>query len=332
MKKLLILLLSLTAILISAGCAAPEPLLTGTVEANILPHYAEVGGKIVSAPLMLGQQVQAGDIVAVLDDRQERNNIEQLQATLKRKQAMLDELLAGADEDEQRQAVERRQANNNVQLARQSLAMAQTDLERAQQNYEEALLLYEQGIAPEKTLQDAQYRRDIAAEAINSATTRLDSARQQTAHIATGLAPEKIDAAYADIELTMIQLRQSEENLQYYTVRASQNGTVISKNYYTGAMVNAGYDLADIAAEEEKYVVAYIPEDRLYSISYGQSLTMRGNGVEYTGAIVFIDLKAQYTPKEEQTAANRNKNSYKIKILLPVGALWRPGETVEVFL
>jgi HlyD family secretion protein len=307
-----------------AGCAAKEPPLMGTVEAIVLPHYAEVGGKLILAPLSLGQRVEAGDIIAVLDDSRERNNIEQLTATIARKQAVLDELLAGADAN----AI--KQAENNVKLAKQALALAQTDQTRAGQDQQEAELLYSQGALPEKTLKDAQYRLDMAAEAVETASTRLDNARQQAAQAAKGAPQEKIDAAQADLELSNIQLRQSEENLAAYTVRALQNGIVISKNYHEGAMVGAGYDLADIASEEEKYLVTYVPEDYLYELAYGQEITMRSGEQEYVGTLAFIDLKAQYTPKENQSAANRNKTSYKIKILLPATAPWLPGQTAEV--
>jgi len=294
------------------------------VEAAVLPHYAEVSGKLIRAPLALGQRVEKGDIVAVLDDSRERNNIEQLEATIARKQAVLDELLAGVD------ANALKQAENNVKLARQAHSLAQTEQARAEQDYQEAELLFSQGAAPEKTLQDAAYRQQLAAEAVAAAVTRLDNARQQAAQAAKGAPQEKIDAASADLELSIIQLRQSKDNLASYTVRALQSGVVISKNYFEGAMVSAGYGLADIASEEEKYLVAYVPEDYLFAFTYGQEITMRMGELEYVGTLAFIDLKAQYTPKENQSAANRNKTSYKIKILLPAGATWLPGQIAEI--
>ena len=322
----MLLLLLIPLCLAVAGCAAREPLLTGTVETAVLPHYAEVSGKLVLAPLALGQRVEKGDIVAVLDDSRERNNIEQLTATIARKQAVLDELLVGAD------ANALKQADNNIKLAQQALSLAQTEHGRAEQDLQEAELLYAQGAAPEKLLKDARYRLDIAAEAVATAVTRLDNARQQAALAAKGVPQEKIDAARADLELSAIQLRQSEESLANYTVRALHSGIVISKNYHQGAMIAAGYDLTDIASEEEKYLVAYVPDEYFYDFAYGQEITMRLGEAEYVGTLVFLDLKAQYTPKENQSAANRNKTSYKIKILLPAVAPWLPGQTAEIVL
>lgn len=322
----LLLVLALALALVLTSREAKEPLLSATVETTILPHYAEISGKLLEAPLELGQPVEAGDIIAVLDDSRERYNIEQLQTVLERKQAVLDELLAGAD------AEERRQADNNVRLAQQALSLAQLEQQRAQKDYDNAALLAGQGGAPQKTVDDAAYRLDLAREAINSATTRLDTARQQANLIAKGVAQEKITAAEADIALTQSQLCQSEDNLALYTVYAQQAGIVISKNYHAGAMVNAGYNLLDIASQDERYAMAYVPEDNLHSISYGQQLTLRGTEGEYIGTVNYIDVKAQFTPKENQTTANRNKNSFKIKVLLPPDAPWRPGENVEVLL
>ncbi|MDR1133745.1 MAG: biotin/lipoyl-binding protein [Synergistaceae bacterium] len=75
-KKLCVILVGV--LFISSACAAGDLKLTGVVETLIRSHYAEVSGKIVDFPIELGQPVQAGDIIAVIDDSDARYTLEQL--------------------------------------------------------------------------------------------------------------------------------------------------------------------------------------------------------------------------------------------------------------
>jgi len=49
------------------------------------------------------------------------------------------------------------------------------------------------------------------------------------------------------------------------------------------------------------------------------------------GEVCFMDVRSQYTPKDMQTSAMKNKFSVKIKLLLPSASVLVPGSKVEVF-
>ena len=89
----------------------------------------------------------------------------------------------------------------------------------------------------------------------------MDNARQQLILITKGAPQEKIAATQADIALTEVQIRQTKDNLAKYTIRALQEGTIISKNFLPGDMVSPGFNLVNIASETEKHMVAYVPKD-----------------------------------------------------------------------
>lgn len=86
----------------------------------------------------------------------------------------------------------------------------------------------------------------------------------------------------------------------------------------------------DIASEDEKYIMVYIPKEDLDLISYGQEIMMRQEEAVYKGTVTFIDVKAQYTPREMQTSANKDKKSMKIKISIAPKTPVKIGETLEV--
>ncbi|NLO76736.1 MAG: HlyD family efflux transporter periplasmic adaptor subunit [Clostridia bacterium] len=141
-----------------------------------------------------------------------------------------------------------------------------------------------------------------------------------------------MDAAKADVALTEVQIRQTKENLAKYTITAFRDGIIISKNYLQGSLVSPGYNIVDIAAETEKYLVTYVPEEYLAKINHGQELTILSGGEEYKGRISFIDVKAQYTPRDMQTSANKNKESMKIKVDLDPESPLKVGEKAEIII
>jgi len=113
-------------------------------------------------------------------------------------------------------------------------------------------------------------------------------------------------------------------------VTANVSGTVISKNYSAGDFVAPGFNIADIASSDERYLVVYYPKDKLTDVSYGARIGFVYDNDEYTGIVRFIDVKPVYTPQDFQTAANKNKESVKVKILIPESCAIKPGESAKL--
>jgi len=323
---LMLIVLAAIIFIISRLVSSSGLTLEGVVETNIYPHYSEVSGKIIELPVQLGQEVKAGDVLAVLDDSKERFALEQLEKTLAIKQAVLSELTAGLDPEELKQY------QNNVSLAKIAYDNARLAQERSKQDYEDALALWEAGAMAQSELDKIKYQADLAEAAVKTVATQLDNAKQQLALRQKGAPEEKIDAAQADVALTEAQIRQTKDNLGKYTITALQDGTVISNNYLLGNIVSPGYNIVDIASATEKYLITYVPKEYLPKISYGQEAVIRSGRNEYKGTVCFIDVKAQYTPKDMQSAANRNKESIKIKVKLAPETPLKVGERAEVVL
>jgi len=314
------LYLLLLAALIS-GCTGGKDLeLSGVVETSIISHYSEVSGKIITMPLELGQEIKAGEVIAVIDDSGQQYALEQLQATAAKKQAMMKELLEGIDTEQIKQA------ENNVLLAEKALESSRLTNDLAQKSFDKAQELFAAGGLSETALDEAEYKAEQAGIDITVKQTQLDNARQQLAILQKGVKKAQIDALQAEIDLTNSQIDQAEENLAKYKIFALADGTVISRNYLLGNMVSPGYNIADIASQDDKYLLAYLPEEFLPDIDYGQEVLIKSGNEQYRGVISYIDSKAQYTPKEMQTAANKNKDTVKIKAKLELDNPLKVGE------
>lgn len=324
-KKYLILVLALAALLIS-GCSRSDLKLQGIVETDVYSQYCEVSGKIVSFPVQLGQEVKQGDVIAQIDDSNEKYQLEQLQAGLAKKKASLADLQTAIDD------ADLKQARNNVTLAEQAYAGSQLSLALAQQKFDNIQILFEGGGVSQSVRDDAKYQLDLANIALTSAALQVDNARQRLTLLEKGPDQEKIAAAQADIKQTESQVRQVEANLGKYKLTAPHDGIVISKNFLSGDMVSTGANLTDIASQNDKYLVAYVPTDSVNLINYGQELSISSGKAEYTGIVNFIDLEARYTPKDMQTSANKNKDSIKIKLKLPADNPLKPGEMAELII
>lgn len=321
-----ILIVLIGSIFVISRWTSSDLVLEGVVETNIYAHYSEVSGKIIELPVELGQEVKVGDVLAVLDDSKERFALEQLEKTLAKKQAVLSELTAGLDPEELKQY------QNNVSLAEIAYDNARLTQERSKQDYEDALTLWEGGAMAQSELNKIKYQADLAEAAVKTTAMQLDNAKQQLALLQKGTPQEKIDAAQADVALTEVQIHQTKDNLGKYTITALHDGTIISINYLLGNIVSPGYDIMGIASATEKYLVTYVPKEYLPNINYGQEVIIRSGEKEYKGTIYFIDVKAQYTPKDMQSAANRNKGSMKIKVKLAPEIPLKVGERAEVVL
>ena len=135
------------------------------------------------------------------------------------------------------------------------------------------------------------------------------------------------------MDQTQSQLNQLKEQLEKYTVRASCDGIVMSISYSEGAMVAGGYDFVDISTSEEIYLLAYLPEKYLERVSYGDTVAIRADGADHEGTLCYIDVKSQYTPSDYQTAATRNRDSFKIKVRFDAETVpLKPGQEARVIL
>jgi HlyD family secretion protein len=296
--------------------------LRGEVEGAIYSQRSEFAGKIIEMNLELGSPVKAGDLIARLDDTDQAYALEQLEIALERRRLMLVSLLNGVRHEELEKA------RRDVNIAEANFRSTEAIHNQAQNDYERLSQLYDAGGLSHNEFDMAKLQVTIAAEALEAAKGQIGKAREQLALLQRGTDAETLALAEVDIKEAESKIRQTRNTLGKYEIRANCDGTVIGINYSLGAMVNAGYNLADISASKEKYVVCYIPKDA--QLFYGQLLTIRFDKKEYQGEVRYIDVRSQYTPKEMQTSAMRNKVSVKVKLLLLPDTALRPSNKVDV--
>lgn len=284
---------------------------TGVVEASILSSTSEISGKILELPVELGQHVSKGDLIARIDDTDQKYAYDQLALTLEKKKLALAELQTGSGNT---------QVESSISIAQSQYQSAVSANQKAEQDYSDAQSLYDQGAIPKDALDLAKVARDAAANALFASKAQLDLARN-------GSSAKSIEI---EIQQTESQLAEMRDHLKKFTMTAAADGVIMSKSYVPGDFVTAGYHLADIALDGEKYFVFYLPVESVNEIDYDQHYTITSEGQEYDAVVKYIDVNSEYTPKDMQSTANKNKKSIKVKLLLPVDCPLKPTQEAEL--
>lgn len=307
---ILVVLLAALGIWFFSSQVSGDLVLKGIAETTMYSHTSQVAGLITKAPVELGETVRKGDLLFKIDSTDQEYAIEQLEQTLIQKQSALALLEKGAD------AAAIKQVKNGISTAQAAYDKALTDYNASEE-------LYQQGAVSKTSYDNAKYQYDVAKAA-------LDTAKQQLTLTTDGADRETIISAKAQVEQAEIQIAQQKEDLAKFTILANCDGTLMSKNYIVGDMVAAGYNMADVASSKETYVMAYLPEADIDLVQYGQKVTIRTAKGDYEGKVAYIDVKSEYTPKDMQTAANKNKDSFKIKVRISADVPLKPGQEAKV--
>jgi len=296
--------------------------LQGVVEGTIYSQISEVSGKIIEMNVQLGSPVKTGDLIARIDSLNQQYTLEQLQIALEKTQLMSQEELI--------------RARSSVSIAEANYRSAQASFIQARNDLVSLERMFEIGGIARIDFDNAKHRETLASQALEAAQSQLQTARAHYSFLQNGTNNRntaQTGFALAEIDIRDIESRinQLQDMLQKHEIIANCDGIVVSINFNMGSMVSAGYNIADISAENEKFAVFYMPNEHINEISYGQKITVKSGSEEIQGEVRYIDVRSQYTPKDMQTSAMKNKFSVKIKLLLPSTTALIPGNKVEVF-
>lgn len=300
--------------LLLGGCAADEPddtlRVSGFVEATEVHVAADVGGRILDLRVAEGDRVARGDVIARLDAKDAELQIERLRAERAAADAQLRLLRAGSRTQDIAQAeAQLRASEADVATIAAEVKAAQLDLDRF-----EALL--EANAGSRKQRDDARARVDVAQERQRAAAERVRAARETLNRLRAGARPEEIDAARARVEVVDAQIASLEETVADATVVAPAAGVVTQKLAEAGELVARGTPLVVLTDLDNAWANLFVPEPMIPRIRLGQAATVLtdAGGEGIPGKVTFISPRAEFTPRNVQTADERSKLVYRIKV------------------
>lgn len=257
----------IVAVLVVAGLAGVcGPLLLGsgdeqsTNDAYIYADYTvlapKVAGFIKEVLVEDNQQVKAGDVLALIDDRD-------YQAALAAAQAQL--LVSTAQRLNARATLERQaslidQAQAAVSADQAEVAFANHELTRHSR-------LAEQGAGTVQNAQQARSRVDQARARLANSQAALAAARKQV-----DILTAQVDSAEGGLKHAQASLERAQLDVSYTRIVAPIDGMVGERAVRVGAYVNPGAHLLSVVPLEHAYVVGNFQETQLTNVRPGQSV------------------------------------------------------------
>jgi HlyD family secretion protein len=286
-----------------------NPRVSGQVEATEVQVSAEVGGRILDIPVAEGNRVRRGDLIARLDTRDIDLAIQRAQADRAGADAQLRLVQAGSRAEDIRQGEAQAAAASAEAAAAQSdLASAETDLQRFEK-------LLQSNSGSEKQRDDAATRRDMARDRLASARARESAAREAAAKVRAGARPEEVDAARARLAAADAQIASLEKNKADATVVAPMDGIVSERVLDPGEVVAPRGPIVVLTDLDHAWAEVFVDEPQVPRLKIGQPATVFTDaGGRIPGQISFISSKAEFTPRNVQTADDRSKLVYRVKI------------------
>jgi HlyD family secretion protein len=170
---------------------------------------------------------------------------------------------------------------------------------------------------------------DNARAATDSARAGVRQARETLALARKGPRRERIDQGRARLHEAKAALAIARENLSYAILTSPLPGMVMAKHVEPGEQVAAGTPIVTIGDLAHTWVRVYIGESELGRVKLGQKARVSIDsypGKQFPATVSFIASEAEFTPKSVQTATERVKLVYRVKITIPNPAgTFKPG-------
>jgi len=217
-----------------------------------------VSGYITAVPVTDNEHVAAGDVIAILDDRDYRIALQQAQAQV-----------AAA-----RASIENIDAQLNVQQAQISaneatVDQAQAALVFAEQQFARYQHLGQTGFGTVQNVQQYTSQLHQQQAVLQNAQSTLTLAQRQTEALKA-----QRDSAVANLAQAEAQRDQAQLNLSYTTVTALQAGRVVNLGAAVGQFAQPGTNLA-MFVPDEIWVTANFKELQLDHIRSGDPVTLQ---------------------------------------------------------
>lgn len=308
MKKLLLLAL--------VACSGnSDAVVSGTVEATEAQLGFPAAGRIAEVVVREGDHVRAGQTLARLDAAELSARRQGAAAQLTGARALLAELESGS-------------RSEDVATAREALRAATERLADAERDLARVRRLVEGGALSQEALDKAQL-------AFTVGQAQRDQAAQQLQLVQTGPRRERLEAQRAAVTQAEAALRQIDVALTNAVITAPFDGVVTVRDREPGETVGAGLPVLTIMNQNDRWVRIFIREDRIGAVRLGQAATITTDTYpdrSYGGAVSFIASQAEFTPRNVQTAEERVKLVYAVKVRIDgdTAMALKPGMPADV--
>ena len=325
---------------------------SGRIEGDDSAVAAKTSGRIREMTVREGDQVEAGQVIAVLDDEQIRARETQAEAAVRQAEArvrlaqhqitVLNEQVRqnefGVDQS-------RADAQGKVSEAEGRLAAAEAQLAQAEASYTQAkwdkeafARLFQRELIAEQEARRAQSTEEAQAAVVSAARRQVEAARGSLMAAKANLvnpairasqvlavqgqilqAQADIAAAQAEAERAHAMLTEARANRQDLRIVAPFAGTVATRTAEPGEVVMAGTPVITLLNLSEVYLRAFVPEGQIGRVRISQPahVFLDSSPTKPVDAYVLrVDPQASFTPENTYFREDRVKQVVGVKLRL----------------
>ncbi len=294
------LLMTIFASALIAACSrdpGPTPLI-GTLEWDRIAVPAEVSEPITQILIAEGDQVQADQLLLILDPRRTQAQVDGIHADVQRLTAALDELRHGARAE-------------TIDASRAALARTLTTAANAKLARDRAADIRKRGL-------NSQADLDNAETALRQANADTSVARANLAELLHGTRSEDLAQGEAALAQAQANLAQLQITLQRLSVHAPRAGRIDALPYKLGDHPPAGASVASLLVGDAPYARVFVPEPRRAQLQPGARFTVQVDGAAhaFTATLSRIRSDASFTPYYALTGEDASRLTYRAELVL----------------
>ncbi len=317
-----------------------ELMLIGTVDANEVLVSAKIPGRIQDLAVEEGQQVQQGQLIAVVESKDLEAAREAAEATVSSDRFKLGETVETERQNQGEVTSAAANAEAQVRVAQASLAQAQANLEHQRADTTRTVQLAKQGIMSEQSKDDAVTSMQADEAAVETARENVAAAvaslRQAHAHeLLAAVDARTVASTRGQVQNAKYLADQAGVELGYAKVFAPVTGKVNVLAARQGEVLPAGGTIATVMDLTQTWVYAPLPETQADAVQLGDSLrVVMPSGATVQGKVIAKASEADFaTQRDINGGRKRDIETVQIKLLIPnPEERFVPGMTADVFI
>jgi multidrug resistance efflux pump len=343
-KRRLLIIAVLGGALAAGGWFLSRPVdeavrVVGVVEANEVVVSATLTARLVELRVDEGDRVEAGAVIATLDDAE-------LVAARDRYLAAVRQLDAKLSQMQEVVALESDRVKGRDAIAQAALAAAEQQREEARAELEQRQLdatrmknLFDQGLVPRQEFERYATSVRVAEAQLEARNSAVASAQAELTLARAGT--RQVTVATSDVERTREELRQSNAQLAEINARLGQtvlhaplSGIVATRVARQGEVIEAGRPIVTIIDDADRWLRAAVDEGAADRISLGQTVDVElSSGARIKGTVSQIAAEAEFATRRDVNRVRRDVRSLAFKVTVPREATGvYPGLTAYVYL
>ena len=314
--------------------------LIGTVDANEVLVSAKIMGRVETLNIEEGQQVKAGELIAIIESDDLAAARKAAEATLVSNRYKLNETVETQRQNEGEVTSASINAEAQVRSTKAVLIQAQANLDHQKADTMRTVALAKQGIMSEQASDEAITSQQAAEAAVETARENVAAAeaalKQAVAHERLALVSARtVDSTRGMVQNAEALADQAKVELGYSQVFAPVTGKVNVLAARQGEVLVAGGTIATVMDLSQTWVYAPLPETQADIVKLGDSLrVVMPSGATVQGKVIAKSSEADFaTQRDINGGRKRDIRTVQIKLLIPnPDERFVPGMTAEVYI